>query len=78
MERGVLARPKVQEALSRFELESLYIDEGDNAHLLVERFKSPTIPCYFLIDPQKDQLLAQQIGATTEEGFLDFLGSATK
>jgi hypothetical protein len=77
MEATVLVAPDVVDELRRFERVALFIDapteeERKNKDFFSEKFKIATIPAYYVLDAQ-GRVLASQIGATDEKGFLEFL-----
>ncbi|OPZ16476.1 MAG: Thiol:disulfide interchange protein DsbD precursor [candidate division BRC1 bacterium ADurb.BinA364] len=82
MEQGMFPRPAIRDALGRFTLARLYTDKGTpetdaNQRMQVERFGTPALPLYALVDPATEATIRSFAGMTRDEGkFLEFLTGA--
>ncbi|MEZ0227993.1 MAG: hypothetical protein ACAI25_05160 [Planctomycetota bacterium] len=62
----------------KLELAALYQqapspEEQANLKTQLEKFGSSVIPAYYVVDPEKDEVLSGQTGASSQEEFLEFV-----
>ena len=79
MEEGVFRKPAVAGELEGFIEVRLHNDHYDpelktkNREIQLEMVNSYAAPIYAVVDPSTGDKLSEQVGPTTESGFLEFL-----
>ena len=74
----MLVASPVHDVFKKLELAALYQqapspEEQANLKTQLEKFGSSVIPAYYVVDPEKDEVLSGQTGASSQEEFLEFV-----